>query len=738
MKITFLKIKKIFLIQSCLLFIACFFLGATRAEAAKMNASQTAKNTSGLVGLWSFDGKDISNGTVLDRSGSGNNAKLINIAASTFYARGKIGQAGLFDGSNDYATTTPAVTSWPLSVSLWAKATNLSQINDLFDIGNTTAADKQLLNLAVLANGTVRAYASNSDSGESGSSVTTATVTAGTWFHVVAVMTSATSRTIYLNGVAATVNTTNVTQPTGINMAQIGTIIASNANARYASATIDEARLYNRALSAAEVLALYGEGSVKTNKNRALPNVLVDHNITSGLLGYFKMDTATGRLTDSSGNGNSGTDVTNTGTISSVTSNTGLGQAASFAGGGSNAGYTTYGGASGNLNVTGSGGLSVCLWVYRTVSATNQVMVQKESGSTGYILFLTATNGILNFRVRGVNVTSVTSFVNSTWTHLCGTWDGSTSRTYVNGTFTNSIANSGTLGSNTSEPMSVGGGNSDVDYTGYIDEVRVYNRALSAAEIRNDATSASGDSIYWYQGSVSEAQSPYVRAAKINASRNTRMTGGLVGLWSFDGKDMGTSTVFDRSGSGNNGTLTNVATSTFFASGKMGQAGLFDGVDDYTTSPDTSSLSQTGNITVSAWVYRNSTSTDDGVLGKWNADSSLKSYYLGLNANGAAKFCLSPDNSASTCITGSTNIPSGAWYNIIATYDGVNENMYVNGVSDATPVVYSSGIADNAAALRIGDADLGHWPFDGKIDEVRIYNQALSSTSVTALYNMGR
>src|SRR3989344_4178985 len=80
---------------------------------------------------------------------------------------------------------------------------------------------------------------------------------------------------------------------------------------------------------------------------------------------------------------------------------------------------------------------------------------------------------------------------------------------------------------------------------------------------------------------------------------------GLVGYWSFNDNDMAQSPsntfAMDRSGSGNNGTLTGGPTRTI---GKIGQGLSFDGVDDYVDSGTPASLNITANISVCAWTYR--------------------------------------------------------------------------------------------------------------------------------------
>src|SRR3989338_8602942 len=91
-------------------------------------------------------------------------------------------------------------------------------------------------------------------------------------------------------------------------------------------------------------------------------------------------------------------------------------------------------------------------------------------------------------------------------------------------------------------------------------------------------------------------------AVVIQAPKYIGLTNGLVGYWSFDGKDMAGNTAYDRFGQGNNGTLTSGPTR---AIGKIGQGLSFYGVDDYVDAGDTASLSISGAITISAWIKLN-------------------------------------------------------------------------------------------------------------------------------------
>lgn len=79
------------------------FAGYNTASAS-FTISRPSTNNLGLVGHWTFDGKDVASGVALDSSGNGYNGNLINIATSTFYSIGKIGQGFNFDGTDDVAS----------------------------------------------------------------------------------------------------------------------------------------------------------------------------------------------------------------------------------------------------------------------------------------------------------------------------------------------------------------------------------------------------------------------------------------------------------------------------------------------------------------------------------------------------------------------------------------------------------------------------------------------------------
>ena len=137
--------------------------------------------------------------------------------------------------------------------------------------------------------------------------------------------------------------------------------------------------------------------------------------------------------------------------------------------------------------------LTLEAWVSPTVSSGWRTIIFKELDAI-YELYASSSSG----PVGGVNiggyqeVFSGTSLPTNTWSHVAATWDGTTLRLYVNGVQVGSRAVAGTL-STTSNPLRIGGDATWGEYfAGTIDEVRVYNRALSAAEIQTDMNTPIG------------------------------------------------------------------------------------------------------------------------------------------------------------------------------------------------------------------------------------------------------
>jgi hypothetical protein len=199
----------------------------------------------------------------------------------------------------------------------------------------------------------------------------------------------------------------------------------------------------------------------------------------------------------------------------------------------------------------------------------------------------------------------------------------------------------------------------------------------------------------------------------------------LVGAWGFD-ETSGT-TAADASGRGNTGTLNGPARS---ASGKFGGALSFDGVNDWVTVADANVLDLTTGMTMEAWVRPSAIgSLWRTVMLKEQPGSLIYALYAG---DGSGRAATDIFTNADLGLSGTSATPLDTWTHLAATYDGANLRLYVNGVQAASRAITGS-IRASTGALRIGGN--GTWNdewFSGLIDEVRLYNRALSAAEIQA------
>lgn len=203
---------------------------------------------------------------------------------------------------------------------------------------------------------------------------------------------------------------------------------------------------------------------------------------------------------------------------------------------------------------------------------------------------------------------------------------------------------------------------------------------------------------------------------------------GLVGYWPMD-EGVGSTTI-DASGNGNNGTWsgTPAGTSGHYSPGKVGQwAGAFDGNTNTVT---TLSLTQLGGttapFTISLWMNPASSSIEMSLVHV--SGSNTKLFYT----PATRAYGLSMNNAIA--LTTGYYPPLGSWTFVTLTYDGSNALMYINGALKASSLGFPNDGVTNSA-VYIGQRSGGGQAFTGLLDDVRIYNRALSAVEIQALYN---
>ncbi|WKZ21454.1 MAG: Ig-like domain-containing protein [Candidatus Brocadiaceae baterium WH-1] len=206
---------------------------------------------------------------------------------------------------------------------------------------------------------------------------------------------------------------------------------------------------------------------------------------------------------------------------------------------------------------------------------------------------------------------------------------------------------------------------------------------------------------------------------------------GLQAYYKFD-EGAGTSAA-DASGNGNNGTLFN---GPVWTTGKINSALSFDGVNDYVEVPNSTSLNPVNFVTVSAWIYPTAPgqSNDSKIIAKRHQTLANDNYSLGFISESRPE--------ARIVIGGSMKSIYGpvlslnAWHHLVGVYDGSTLKLYVNG-TEVNSVAASGSLDTSTHPLRIGTraVDPVNRYFKGSIDEVYVFNRALSDQEVLSLFN---
>ncbi len=198
---------------------------------------------------------------------------------------------------------------------------------------------------------------------------------------------------------------------------------------------------------------------------------------------------------------------------------------------------------------------------------------------------------------------------------------------------------------------------------------------------------------------------------------------GLVGAWSFDAVDAGTIT--DASGLANHGTVSGATAST---AGRNGGALSFDGVNDWVTVADSPSLDLTTGMTLEGWVHPTA-------AGGWRTVALKETpgfLAYGMYSNEDGNRPSGHINVGGDIDTrgGVGSVPVNTWSHLATTYDGTTLRFYVNGTLASSRAV-SGPIATSTGPLRFGgNAVWTEW-FAGRMDDVRVYDRALTAGEIT-------
>ncbi|HEY2479284.1 MAG TPA: LamG domain-containing protein [Solirubrobacterales bacterium] len=281
------------------------------------------------------------------------------------------------------------------------------------------------------------------------------------------------------------------------------------------------------------------------------------------------------------------------------------------------------------------------------------------------------------------------------WTHVAFTDDGAHDRLYVDGVLVDT--GPATPVANADGELKIGGDSTATEFfDGRIDEVRIYDRVLTGAEV----------------------------AADMEAPIQTPKAG-PVAAWSFDEDPGEGETIGDESGHGHTATIHGAE---WTPHGRYGGAMQFDGEDDYLSVADSEDLDLTEEFTLEGWIRPESSGYWRTLLVKQDSHSPGYSYLLyGGDPSGHVDAYMATGG-GEHADEGVGAAPKDVWTHIAATFDGAYLRLYVDGELVATTA--ASPLEASDGELWIGGNDIWNEFFDGRIDEVRIYDRALNVAEV--------
>lgn len=367
-----------------------------------------------------------------------------------------------------------------------------------------------------------------------------------------------------------------------------------------------------------------------------------------------------------------------------------------------------------NLDSTGTASFSLEAWVRpTTIDATSRRIVSKALGGLqGYELFVNSGSGLQFQRIAGAtNTVSASAPPLNSWSHVVATYDGTTMRLYVNGSLASSAASALSLVDNAAA-FRVGNSALGTDgWAGDLDDVAVYGGVLNGTQVQNHfecghryrdvVLGTSGLQSYWRLGE-SSGVTAFDSTGAVNGAHNLGPTLGGAGAT----------------------THPNDATS-------------FDGVDDFVDFGDVHDFAGTSSFTIEGWINR-------GTVGEADKFRWIATKMSIIDPRDGWAVLVAPDTSGtpqrivlerivagtSNTVASTTTTVAGTWYHFAATYDGSTMRIYVNGALEASTASALS-LPNTTFPMRMSSAaPPSVHRFHGRIDEIAVYNVALSATQI--------
>jgi len=616
------------------------------------------------------------NGNVTDLTGNYNGT-----ASSLTYGTGEFGQAGVFNGSsssiefplkNGFLNTRTTV-----SVSLWFKCGTLSTTGTLFsDYANTSMNIDIYMDTNGKIQGTTR-YSNN----HLYVPASTNSYDDNNWHNIVVVVDQASNtRKHYIDGVEIYSGTLPTGAWNGPSSQKItsGLVYAPQDGQYYNKFTgsIDQIRVFNTAVSSDAVSALYAE-TVATSSNTYVEE-------PSGLALYqLNWDGS-----DLSGNYN--------GTSTALTFGPGK-----FNDGG------IFNGTSSDIDISGtlqSSTMSLSLWVYVNATITsNRILVEFGNGYGLWSLASAAGKlGMQSANSNSSHTLSNATLPSGQWNHVVCVWNSGSRTFYING----ATQSGGTVADYlTCDQNTIGSRRTGEFFDGTIDQVRVFNKAITSDEV----TTLYEEVLCDLPGTTDTTNYP-------TGTTNTA-------YYKLDGD--ATDTV---------GTYNGTASNINWTQGRFGSAAGFNGSSSGVVLDSSlrSIIQSNGtSLSLSCWVKTTTTSRGN-IFTNASSTSPFYTFSILSEANGTISV-FKQIGSGDIGIASSNTYNDNNWHNVVVVFDSTNMTLFID-KSQVAQISDGNAFNTLASDFKFGVGNNNTY-FNGSIDQVRIFPTALTAANVTDLYN---
>jgi len=341
-----------------------------------------------------------------------------------------------------------------------------------------------------------------------------------------------------------------------------------------------------------------------------------------------------------------------------------------------------------------------------------------------YLYHSVLDNGELRFRCFNPTndlLTTTNTWVKDRWYHIALTYNntGTLKSIYVNGILEN-YAVSGCVhnGGDQSGEHRIGSQyNGTYPTFGAIDGFRMYDYVRTPAQIAWDYNRGAPVA-HW---SFNECEGSTIHDESINMNHGQLYLG--------------------TSGVTATGTCASSSNSFWYngRSGKFEAGGSFDGTNDYVNATDNPSLDLIAEGTISAWIKRDTISANVGIVAKGTTTSiGTHNYRLSIDSSNLISFQVGSPGTSDIISANKFYTYTGEWHHLAASWSvsGNSMRIYIDGILDNQD---NCGITPytNDAPVSIGQIGGNIWRFDGQMDEVKIWNYALTDEQIKQEYNGG-